>query len=332
MPEPTVPSAQDEVVDICRDLIRIDSSNYGDGTGPGERAAAEYVAGLLSEVGLEPARVRVGRRPDQPRRPVGGRGLQPPRAARPRPPRRRTRRGPRLDPRPVRRRDRRRLRLGPGRGRHEGHGRDGACALSASGGGKAASRRATSSCVSSPTRRPAEARARTGWSTTTPASSRASARPSARSAASRSRIGDERRLPDRDRAEGHPLAAARRRGSGRPRFDGQRRQRRHRAGRGRRPHRPPRLAAADDPDRAALPRGDVRRARHRVRPRPTPSRLWPSSAPLRGSSARHCATPPTRPCCRPATSTTSSRSPLRRSSTAASCPASRTSCSRPSTS
>jgi len=55
VPEPTVPSAQDEVVDICRDLIRIDSSNYGDGTGPGERAAAEHVAGLLSEVGLEPA-------------------------------------------------------------------------------------------------------------------------------------------------------------------------------------------------------------------------------------------------------------------------------------
>jgi acetylornithine deacetylase/succinyl-diaminopimelate desuccinylase-like protein len=50
-----VPSAQDEVVDLCRELIRIDSSNYGDGSGPGERAAAEYVAGKLSEVGLEPA-------------------------------------------------------------------------------------------------------------------------------------------------------------------------------------------------------------------------------------------------------------------------------------
>jgi acetylornithine deacetylase/succinyl-diaminopimelate desuccinylase-like protein len=57
VPEPTsrdVPTAEDEVVDICRDLIRIDSSNYGDGSGPGERAAAEHVAGLLSEVGLEP--------------------------------------------------------------------------------------------------------------------------------------------------------------------------------------------------------------------------------------------------------------------------------------
>ncbi len=43
-----------EVVRICRDLIRIDSSNYGDGSGPGERAAAEYVMAELSEVGLDP--------------------------------------------------------------------------------------------------------------------------------------------------------------------------------------------------------------------------------------------------------------------------------------
>ncbi|GAA1156190.1 M20/M25/M40 family metallo-hydrolase [Ornithinicoccus hortensis] len=53
--DPThVPSPQDEVVQICRELIRIDSSNYGDGSGPGERAAAEYVMGLLTEVGLDP--------------------------------------------------------------------------------------------------------------------------------------------------------------------------------------------------------------------------------------------------------------------------------------
>jgi len=43
----------DEVVDICRDLIRIDTSNYGSDDGPGERKAAEYVAGLLDEVGIE---------------------------------------------------------------------------------------------------------------------------------------------------------------------------------------------------------------------------------------------------------------------------------------
>jgi acetylornithine deacetylase/succinyl-diaminopimelate desuccinylase-like protein len=44
---------EDEVVRICSELIRIDSSNYGDGTGPGERVAAEYVMGQLAEVGLE---------------------------------------------------------------------------------------------------------------------------------------------------------------------------------------------------------------------------------------------------------------------------------------
>lgn len=41
-----------EVVDICRDLIRIDTSNYGPEPGPGERDAAERVAGLLDEVGI----------------------------------------------------------------------------------------------------------------------------------------------------------------------------------------------------------------------------------------------------------------------------------------
>src|SRR5918995_5982856 len=42
-----------EVVDLCRELIRIDTTNYGDEDGPGERKAAEYVAGLLDEVGIE---------------------------------------------------------------------------------------------------------------------------------------------------------------------------------------------------------------------------------------------------------------------------------------
>jgi len=53
---PDAPSVdpREEVVTICRDLIRIPSVNRGDGSGPGERAAAEYVAGLLAEVGLEP--------------------------------------------------------------------------------------------------------------------------------------------------------------------------------------------------------------------------------------------------------------------------------------
>ena len=49
--------AQEEVAGICRDLLRIDTSNPGDGTGPGERKAAEHVMSLLTEVGLDPTYV-----------------------------------------------------------------------------------------------------------------------------------------------------------------------------------------------------------------------------------------------------------------------------------
>jgi acetylornithine deacetylase/succinyl-diaminopimelate desuccinylase-like protein len=49
------PEAVDEVVELCRDLIRIDTTNTGDtDTSAGERAAAEFVAAQLAEVGLEP--------------------------------------------------------------------------------------------------------------------------------------------------------------------------------------------------------------------------------------------------------------------------------------
>ena len=47
-------TGEDEVVDLCSELIRIDTSNYGDHSGPGERAAAEYIAEKLAEVGLQP--------------------------------------------------------------------------------------------------------------------------------------------------------------------------------------------------------------------------------------------------------------------------------------
>jgi acetylornithine deacetylase/succinyl-diaminopimelate desuccinylase-like protein len=47
-------TGEDEVVDLCRELIRFDTSNYGDHSGPGERKAAEWVAGKLAEVGLDP--------------------------------------------------------------------------------------------------------------------------------------------------------------------------------------------------------------------------------------------------------------------------------------
>lgn len=48
---------EDEVARICADLIRIESVNYGDGSGPGERKAAEYVMDQLTEVGLDPVLV-----------------------------------------------------------------------------------------------------------------------------------------------------------------------------------------------------------------------------------------------------------------------------------
>jgi acetylornithine deacetylase/succinyl-diaminopimelate desuccinylase-like protein len=44
---------EDEVVRICQELIRIDTTNFGDNQGPGERKAAEYTAALIEEVGLE---------------------------------------------------------------------------------------------------------------------------------------------------------------------------------------------------------------------------------------------------------------------------------------
>ena len=46
-------TAADEVVELCRDLLRIDTSNTGDpDTTAGERVAAEYVAEKLAEVGI----------------------------------------------------------------------------------------------------------------------------------------------------------------------------------------------------------------------------------------------------------------------------------------
>ncbi|MGI4896506.1 MAG: M20/M25/M40 family metallo-hydrolase [Janthinobacterium lividum] len=49
-----VTTGEAEVVDLCRDLLRIDTSNFGDDSGPGERVAAEHVMELLHEVGLQP--------------------------------------------------------------------------------------------------------------------------------------------------------------------------------------------------------------------------------------------------------------------------------------
>ncbi len=47
-------AAEDEVAQLCSDLVRIDTTNPGDHSGPGERTAAEYVSARLAEAGLEP--------------------------------------------------------------------------------------------------------------------------------------------------------------------------------------------------------------------------------------------------------------------------------------
>ncbi|MGE3284825.1 MAG: M20/M25/M40 family metallo-hydrolase [Pseudonocardia sp.] len=55
------PAAEDEVVELCSELIRIDTSNTGDPeTVTGEREAAEYVAAKLAEVGLDHEMVESG--------------------------------------------------------------------------------------------------------------------------------------------------------------------------------------------------------------------------------------------------------------------------------
>jgi acetylornithine deacetylase/succinyl-diaminopimelate desuccinylase-like protein len=48
-----IPRAEDEVVDLCRDLLRMDTSNYGDDPRSTEREAAEYTGARLTEVGLD---------------------------------------------------------------------------------------------------------------------------------------------------------------------------------------------------------------------------------------------------------------------------------------
>src|SRR5690554_1349982 len=74
LPTSTTPEL-DETAKIARDLIRIDTSNYGEGKSNGETEAAEYVAARLTAMGLdaqmfesEPGRVSVVAR-------VEGRGL-----------------------------------------------------------------------------------------------------------------------------------------------------------------------------------------------------------------------------------------------------------------
>ncbi len=252
-----------EVVDLCRDLIRIDTTNYGDGSGPGERKAAELVATLLDEVGIEseiweaePGRTNVVAR-------WGGSS------------------GSTADPLllhghldvvpadaddwavdPVLRRDPGRHGLGSRRRRHEGLRRDAALLGAGPGPGR---RRA------GPAAGPLLHRRRGGR--------RAPGRRAARRAAPRPARGlprGDRRgrrllghrarapdVPDRGGREGHGLDAADRHRQRRARLDGPPRQRRHPPGRRRRADRSARVAGAADPDHGGAAGRGRRPGRHR---------------------------------------------------------------------
>jgi acetylornithine deacetylase/succinyl-diaminopimelate desuccinylase-like protein len=43
-----------DAVDLCATLVRFDTTNRGHGDAEGEREAAEFVAGVLSDAGVEP--------------------------------------------------------------------------------------------------------------------------------------------------------------------------------------------------------------------------------------------------------------------------------------
>ena len=267
----TVGHAEAEVVDICRELIRIDTTNPGDGSGPGERDAAEYVAGLLSEVGLEtevfeslPRRANVvtrvpGADPTRPALLVHGH----------------------LDVVPARADD---WQVDPfsaevrddciwGRGAVDMKDMDAMILASVRELVRSGEQAPTGPGRRVPRRRGGGRRARRDVRR--------------RSAARRPRgglRGDQRgrrlqhpdrrpaRVPAADGGEGHPLAAARRARPRRARLAGARRQRRDPALRGRRAHRHPPVASADHAHRPRLPRrrrGDHRRPARPGRPRRT---------------------------------------------------------------
>ena len=70
--------AASEVVQLCQDLIRFDTQNWGEGKANPERIAADYIAEKLAEVGVEsqilesaPGRANLfaripGKNPDRP--------------------------------------------------------------------------------------------------------------------------------------------------------------------------------------------------------------------------------------------------------------------------
>lgn len=58
-----VRTATRSVAELCAELIRFDTSNYGGGRSAGETALAEHIAGLLTEAGYSP--LLLGKEPDR---------------------------------------------------------------------------------------------------------------------------------------------------------------------------------------------------------------------------------------------------------------------------
>ncbi len=317
-------TAADEVVGICRDLLRIDTTNTGDpDTTVGERAAAEYVAGAASPrsasrsscTSRRPGRANLVAR-------IPGADPRPRRPARARPPRRGAR------PTPSE------WSVPPFAGEEkDGYlwGRGAIDMKDFDAMMLAVVRRLAAHRLRPAARHRAGVHRRRGGGHGVRL---AVPGPRAPRPVRRLHRGDrrgrrllvhgERRpapLPGADRREGPRLAAAARHRPARARLVHPRRQRGHRAGRGRRPGRPAPVPDRAHPDRAGLPGAGRRRARRSTSTRTTRSRRSPSSARSPTSSAPPSATPPTRPGSRRATRTTSSPARRPRPSTAAPCPA-----------
>ena len=150
------PRPEDEVVRICRDLIRIDTTQLRRrqrARGGARRRPTSWPSCARSVSSRRPSRATRGASASSCG--IQGADREPRRAVRPRPPRRRAGQRRRLAGRPVRGGGARRLHLGPRRRRHEGHGRDDPRVRARPRPHRHACRPATSSSSSSPTRRPA---------------------------------------------------------------------------------------------------------------------------------------------------------------------------------
>ena len=277
--EPT--TAADEVVGICRDLLRIDTTNTGDPrTTVGERVAAEYVAEQLAEVGIECELHESAPETGQPGRPHPRRRPLPRRAAGARPPRRGARRRERVVGAAVLRRGEGRLPVGPRRDRHEGLRRDDARRRPRLAAHRRTSRPATSCSPSPPTRRPAWSTARSSWSASTADLFEGCTEAIGEVGGFSYTVNDDLRLYLVETAEKGidwlRLHATR---PPRARLVRPRRQRGHRAGRGGRRGRPAPVPDGRHPDRAGVPR--ARSATRSASSSTRTTRSWPSPSSAR---------------------------------------------------